>query len=131
MDVFWKITAGILLATILTLVVSKQAADISLLVTVFTCCMAMCAAMQYLKPIIDFTQRLVRLGDLDHELLTILLKVTGIGLTSQVIALICTDAGSHSLAKALQIVTTIVILCLCIPLLEQMLSLIETMLRIV
>lgn len=128
MDIFLKVTVAILLSAILSLVLSKQGADISLLLTIAVSCMILTAALTYIKPILDFSRRLVTIGGIRTELLEILLKVAGIGMISQIAGLICTDSGNQSLGKALQIMTIAVILCLSIPVLEEMLSLIETVL---
>ena len=128
MDIFLKVTAAILLSAILSLVLSKQGADISLLLTIAVSCMILIAALTYIKPILDFSRKLVTIGGIRTELLEILLKVVGIGMISQIAGLICADSGNQSLGNALQIMTIAVILCLSIPVLEEMLSLIETVL---
>lgn len=116
------------MTSILSLVLSKQGTDISMLLTIAVCCMVIAAAFSYLSPVLDFARRLVEVGKLNHELLNVLLKVVGIGLVSQIAGYICADAGNQSLGKALQIMTTAVILWIAIPVLEEMLSLIETVL---
>lgn len=126
MDIFIKVTAGVLITAIFTLVLSKHGADISLLLTLCVCSMVVLAAATYLKPVLEFCQRLIRAGQLSNELLNVLFKVVGIGLISQVAGFICADAGNQSLGKALQIITTAVILCISVPLLEEILSLLET-----
>lgn len=128
MDIFIKVTVGILITATLGLVLSKQGADISLLLTIAVCCMAVAAAFSYLSPVLDFARRLIEVGRINNELLNVLLKVVGIGLISQIAGFICADAGNQSLGKALQIMTTAVILCISVPVLEEMLSLIEAVL---
>ena len=128
MDIFLKVTAGILITAILSLVLSRNGTDMGLLLTICVCSMVIFAAFSYLEPVFAFAQRLIQIGQLSSELLNILLKVVGIGLISQFAGLICTDAGNQSLGKALHIVTTAIILCISIPLLEEILSLLETVL---
>ena len=65
------------------------------------------------------------------ELLEILLKVVGIGMISQITELVCADSGNKSLGKSLQILTSALILCLSIPILDEMVSLIESLLRMI
>ena len=128
MEIYLKVTAGILISSILCLMLSRQGTDISLLLTLCVCSMVVLAAGAYLKPILEFCRKLIQVGELSNELLSILLKVVGIGLISQVAGLICTDAGNQSLAKALQLITTAVILCISVPLLEEILALLEMVL---
>ena len=128
MELYLKVTAGVLVTAILCLVLSKHSADISILLTLGVCCMVIGAAVSALAPVLQFAARLVDIGRLDHGLLNVFLKVIGIGLISQFAGLICVDAGNQSLSKVLQLLTTAVILCLATPILEQMLSLLENLL---
>ena len=127
-DLYLKVTAGVLVTAILCLFLSKHGADISILLTLGACCMVIGAAVSALAPVLQFVARLVDVGRLDHDLLDVFLKVIGIGLISQFAGLICTDAGNQSLSKVLQLMTTAVILCLAIPILEELLSLLESLL---
>ncbi len=86
------------------------------------------AAVSSLSPVLQFAARLIETGRLDHGILDVFLKVIGIGLISQFASLICADAGNQSLSKVLQLMTTVVILCLSTPILEEMLSLLENLL---
>ena len=128
MDIYLKVTAGILITAILSLVLSKHGADRSLLLTICVCSMVVLAASAYIRPILVFADRLAQVGQLNHEMLNVLQKVVGIGLVSQIAGFICTDAGNQTLGKALQIITTAVILCVSVPLLEEILSLVEAVL---
>ena len=128
MDEFLKITAAVLITAILCIVLHRQNMDLAIVLTIAVCCMVVITSMSYLRPVLQFFNTLIALGNLDHELLTILLKVMGIGLLSQIATLVCVDAGNQSLGKALQIMTTAAILCISVPILEQMVSLIEDIL---
>ena len=114
MDLYLKVTAGVLVTVILCLILAKHGADISILLTLAVCCMVVGAAVSSLSPVLQFASRLV--------------EVIGIGLISQFAGLICADAGNQSLSKVLQLMTTAVILCLSTPILEEMLSLLENLL---
>ena len=128
MDIYLKVTAGVLLATIVTLVLARQNSDISLLLTILVSCMAVIVTVNYMKPVINFLERLVDVAEIEGEIFRTLLKTAGIGLISQFACMICADAGNQTLAKTLQFVTTAVILYLCVPLLNRILVLIETVL---
>ena len=128
MDVFLKVTAGVLITTIVTITISRHSSDISLLLTMFVCCMVLLVAVTYLKPVIEFMQKLVNVGGIDNEVFNILLKSTGIGLISQIACTICSDSGNQSLGKALQYISSTTILYLSLPLLDRLLQLIEKVL---
>ena len=128
MNVFLKVIAGVLIALILGIVLEKPGKDLALLLVLVACTMVLIAAINYLRPVMEFIQRLQAVGKLDPEILEILTKVVGIGLIAEITALICTDAGNGALGKTLQILAAAVILWLSIPILNQLLSLIETIL---
>lgn len=128
MDIFLKVTAGVLITAVLSLVLCQSRSEISMLLIICVCGMVVLGALSYLKPVLAFARRLIQTGQLNNELLSVLLKAVGIGLVSQIAGLICSDAGNQSLGKALQMITTAVILCISLPLLEEILSLLETVL---
>ena len=125
MELFVKVTATILIVAIFCVVLSQHGKDISLLLSLAACCMVLVLSVSYLQPVLDFIRNLTELGGINQSLVNTILKITGIGILSQIAMLVCADAGNQSLAKALQMMTTALVLCLSVPLLEEMLSLIE------
>ena len=128
MEDFLKAIVGILIAVILALTLDKQGKDISLLLILFVCCAVVTVAISYLQPVINFFRKLQTLGDLDPEMLRVVLKAVGIGLLAELTGLICADAGNVSLGKALQILAAAVILWLMLPLFTQLIEMIENIL---
>lgn len=126
MDIFLKAVAAVLITTILCLVMAKQGKDFSLLLTIAVCCMVITAAVAYLKPVFSFFERLTQLGEINTQMLSVLLKSVGIALLSEVTELVCKDSGNATLGKALHILACAVILWLSIPLLNELLDLMET-----
>ena len=68
------------------------------------------------------------MGQLDGDWVTILMKAVGIGLIAEIAALVCSDAGNASLAKAIGILSSAVMLWLSLPLLQGLLELVQNML---
>lgn len=128
MDTFLQVVAGVLIAVVLGLVVSKQSKEIAVLLSLLVCCMVVVVAVAFLEPVLDFWKQLQQVGMLDETWLTILMKVVGIGLIAEVASLVCADAGNGSLGKAIQILAAAVILWLSIPLLEGLLELVQRIL---
>lgn len=128
MGIFLKISAGVLISSVLSFVLNGYCKDFSLLLTLFVCTTVLLAVTVYLEPIIDFVQRLIQIGNISQDYLQVLFKIAGIGLISQISVMICSDVGNQSMGKVLQIATTAVIICASIPLLEEILTLIEMIL---
>ncbi|MBQ6840198.1 MAG: hypothetical protein IJO45_05860 [Oscillospiraceae bacterium] len=131
MDDFVKAAGIALVAVILSLILAKQNKDISTLLIIAVCAIIVISAMQYLHPIIDFFRKLKVIGQLDSELFGILLKAVGIGLLSEIAGMICCDSGNAALAKTLQILATAVIIWISLPMLNNLLQLIENVLEAV
>jgi stage III sporulation protein AD len=85
-------------------------------------------AFTYLKPVVDFIHTLQDTAQLDDAMLEILLKAVGIGLVGEIASLICTDTGNAALGKSLQMLSAAVILWLSLPLLTQLLELLQQIL---
>lgn len=117
-----------MISVVLGLVLSRQGKDMALLLSVTVCCMIVTATVLYLEPVITFLKRLEAIGNLDSQMLKILLKAVGIGLLAEITSLICTDAGNAALGKGLQFLAAAVILWISIPLLNELLTLLENIL---
>ena len=92
------------------------------------CCLLLTLGAAYLESVLAFLQRLVEIGNLDSSLISILFKVVGISIISEVAGMICADAGNASMGKALNILATGVILWLSIPIFNALLDLVQEIL---
>lgn len=128
MSDFIKATAGILTALILWLTLHKHTKDLSVLLTMVVCAMVFIAAIGFFRPVIDFISKIQKIGNVDNDLLTIILKVVGIGLITEFSSLICKDAGNESMGKALQVLSSVVVLWMSLPVFEKLLSLLDKIL---
>ncbi len=118
----------ILIAVVLGLAVGKREKDISVLLTMAACCMTAMIAVSYLEPVLDFLWELESVGNIQKGFLGILLKAVGIALIAEVAGMICSDAGNGSLGKTLQMLGSVVILYLSIPIYNALLTLIREIL---
>lgn len=128
MDIYIKAVSVALITVVLCLIVAKRDKDMSLLLTVVACCMLVAVAVTYLEPVFSFFRQLQTIGDMDSEILGILLKSVGIGLLSEIVGLICADVGNSALGKALQIVAVALILWISLPLLTTLIELVSEIL---
>lgn len=128
MGTFWTAAAGIMVAVVLWIVVSKQAKEFSLALSIIACCLTLLLMSGYLEPVLDLIGRLQQLAGVNEEWISIMLKTVGIGLIVEIGSLICTDAGNAALGKTLQIAGTFAVLWLSVPLMRGFLDLIERIL---
>ena len=128
MSIFLKAVAGVLTAVILWLTVNKDNKGISTLLTLAVCIMVFFVCAYFLQPIIDFIYKLELLGELDEGLISIVLKVVGIGLLTEISAAICKDSGNESMGKSLQILSAVAAIWLSIPVFERLITLLDKIL---
>ena len=128
MGVFIKTCGAILLALILILFLGNKNKDLSMVLGLAVCAMAAIGAMEYLRPVLDFVGQLENLGGFDRGLIRILLKVSGIGLLSEIAALVCADSGCASLGRTVKIMAAAVILWLSLPLYAMLAELLQEIL---
>ena len=128
MALYWKAAAGVLLAVILGIVLGKKEKDLSVMLSMAVCAMGAMIALSFLEPVIEFLDQLAQLGDLQGNMLGILLKAMGIGLVTEITGLICSDAGNASLGKTIQMLGSAVILWLSLPVFNALLDIIQQIL---
>lgn len=128
MESFLKIIGGVLIAVFLGVALNRQGKDISLLLSLAVCCMVLVSALTFLEPVLTFAGTLRDTCGLDSGMLKILLKAVGVGLVSEIAGLICADSGNTALGKTVQILATVLILWLSVPLMTQLLELVQTIL---
>lgn len=128
MQEYLKAAAVVLVTVVLGMTLSKHNKDMTFVLSMCVCCMVLGLAMVYIQPILDFIAGLQELGQLDSATAKIMLKAVGIGLVAEIAALICADAGNAALGKALQILASVMVLWMAIPLMQALLDLVQTIL---
>ena len=125
MELFLKGCSAVIIGLILSMIAGSGRKEFHLLVSLTVCVMVSICAMSYLRPVIAFIKQLQTLGNLNSEVLSILLKAVGIGVLTEVSVLVCNDAGNASFGKVLQYLGTSVILWMSIPLFQMMTDLLQ------
>lgn len=125
MEVFWKVTAAVLIALIFGQVLGKQEKDISSVLAVAVCCITGMAAIPLLEPLLDFLLFLQELTGMDSGLFEILYKLIGISLVCEIASTVCADAGFSAFGKGIQFLGSAAILYLSIPVFQLFITLIQ------
>lgn len=129
MEGFFQAAGVVLVAVVLSLTVSQQNKSFSTVLSMAVCVMILLLCGSYLETIVQFLGELENLGNLSGEMVKILLKTTLIGIITDISALLCADSGNGSLAQALRILGTGVILWLSIPVFRGLMELIQKILE--
>ena len=128
MKLYLQVCGAILIAVILVLSLKSHNKEIGTILAIAACCMTALSALHYLRPVINFLHTLQTLGGLDRNMVSTLLKATGIGIVSEIANLVCKDAGNESMGKSMQLLGTAVILYLSMPLFTALIELLQKIL---
>ena len=128
MERFLQAAAGVMAATVLWIILSKQGKEYALLLSLGACALVLLAVFQFFQPVVELLQQLQNLGDLQPEWLSVMLKALGIGLVVEMSSLICADAGNAALGKTMQILGAVAVLWLSIPLINSLIELLQEIL---
>lgn len=126
MDLFLRSCGAALIAVVLVITLGKK--DISMVLTMMVCCLIAGVAFRYLDPVLDLIHEIEQDGNLNGQMIGVLLKAVGIGLITEIAVLVCNDSGNTSMGKSLQILGSCVILWLSIPLFTSLLEIIKQIL---
>lgn len=129
MDGILKAAAAVLMASIISLLLQRQGKEFAVVLVLGVCAMIACLALTYFKPVFSFLQHLQLLGNLDGDILKLLLKAVGIGLIGELTGALCADMGNTALNKTIQLLSAAAILWLSLPLLEQVMELLQKILE--
>lgn len=129
MDIFLKCVACILVASIMSVILSAHRKEFSVLLTVLVCSLIGITAVTYLSQIVTFLKRIELTADLNRSFITILLKTAGISVVAEIAIMICNDSGNAAFGKILNILSTAITLWICMPLFTELLELMENILQ--
>ena len=128
MERFLQAAAGVLAATVLWIILSKQGKEYALILSLGACCLVLLAVFQFFQPVVELLRQLQNLGNLQPEWLSVMLKALGVGLVVEMGSLICADAGNAALGKTMQILGAVSVLWLSIPLINSLIALLQQIL---
>lgn len=126
MDLYLKAAAAVLIALVLGQAITQK--DLSLVLSMLAAIMIAILMLHYLEPVLDFLKELRRLGEMQGNMLEILLKILGIGIITEITQMVCKDSGNTSLGQAMQLLGTTVILWLSLPVFDTLLDIIQKIL---
>lgn len=124
MEIF-KILAFILVALFLILIVEKSNKEVGLLLVLVATALVFFAMFDSIKGLVNILDKLADGAGINKTYLEIVLKVTGIAYLVEIIKSVCKDAGNSALASKVEFAGQISIAVLTIPLITNVISLVE------
>ena len=123
-----KISAIAILVTIVSLVIKQHRPDISMLVTLAGGTIILILAIRQMSSIFAWFDMLVTKTKINSKMVSVLLKIIGIGYVAEFAATACEDAGNKSMAEKIALCAKLAILVLSLPILS---SVIDTIVSVV
>ena len=113
----------LLLALVLSLVLKKDAPVIAFLLTLTAGVLILLYAFGMVGSTAQRLAALLAQGGVTDSLYLPVLRAVGIAVVVRIMSALCKDAGQSALAAKVEIVGAVLALSVCLPLLEQVLSL--------
>ena len=120
MDTVGKLIAAVLLCSVICLLLKKQAPELTLCLCMLLCVLCFSTSLPFFSPVLAFFHRLADMTGLSGAVFAPLFKTAAIGILAR-------DSGQQALAQAVEICCGFVSFYLALPLLELVLSLLQTM----
>ena len=128
MDVFFTVLAAAFTGVVLSVILKKDSAQWSTVVAIGAGCVLLLIILQPMKQVIDVLAQISEKGDIGSKWLPPVLKITGVAIVGEWGIHVCKDAGEAAMAFKLELGTKIVILVLCMPVLLELLDLVQNLL---
>lgn len=125
MSVAFRILSLAVVCSVIAVLVRERGGVMAVLLSLAACSVILLAAVHFLDPALEFADKLRRLSGLDDSVTGPLLKVTGLGIVSQVAGSLCEDAGETALAKTVNICGAIFSIYASLPLLSAVVDMLE------
>ena len=129
MNIYLKSIGIAIVGVLLCLILSKNAKDYGIVIVLLLCCALCGAALGFMEPILELIGDLAHIIDNSSSWIKILMKTVGLSLIGEIASLICVDAGHAAVGKALQLLTTVAILWVSLPLIQHLMDLIGSILE--
>ena len=103
--------------------IKKQAGEQAILLTAAVAAILIYRALAYVTPLLSELERLFTRAGIESTYFSILLKTVAASLVTRLCADLCRDSGSQTLATLSEIVGTIAVLLISIPVFEAVIDL--------
>lgn len=127
METIGKLIAAALICCALSLLLRKQAPELTLALCAVVCALCFLTVLPFFSPVLAFVRRLEEITGLSQAVFVPLFKTAAIGLLSQFAGTLCRDSGQQALGQTIEICSGFLCIYLALPLLEMVLSLLQTM----
>ena len=128
MDTLVKCAGIAVVGAILCLMTRKQSGEFGVMASLGAGVLVITLGLSFFRPLMDFSQSLQETASLGSTTTGPVYKALAMGFLTEIGANICEDAGEKSIASALRLSGGVAAVYVLLPLMEQLLSMLRTML---
>ena len=128
MTTAFRIVSLAVVCALIGVMLRERVGVMAVLLSLASCAVLLAASLQFLAPALEFADRLRQLSALDASLVSPLLKVTALGIVTQLTESLCEDAGDKALARTVCICGAVFSVYVSLPLFGAVMDMIEAVL---
>ena len=128
MDTLVKCAGIAVVGAILCLMTRKQSGEFGVLVSLGAGVLVITLGLSFFRPLMDFSRSLQETASLGSTTTGPVYKALAMGFLTEIGANICEDAGEKAIASALRLSGGVAAVYVLLPLMEQLLSMLRSML---
>lgn len=128
MNVFFAVFYSALVGTVLAVLLRHHRAEAAIFVSVAVGCLILYTVLPMVQETVAVFEDITTSAGLDSSWLPTVLKICGIAFIGEWGIQLCKDAGENAIATKLELGTKLTILILCIPVINQLLTMIKSIL---
>jgi len=127
MEMLIRVMAIAVVGSVIGLVVKKSSPEMSLLLTISVAVFALYLAFEVIGGVVGFIRSLAETAGISPAVLGVVLKTVGIAIVTKLTSDICRDAGQSGVAAGVEAAGTITAVYIALPLLESVISMINSL----
>lgn len=124
MEIIFKVVGVGIIASIACVILRPIKPEFAIAISLAGSLLILLFIMQYLSPLFSSFDELVLKTGLNTNLISLILKIVGIGYLVEFGANLCEDTGNSNLADRITLAGKIVILVMALPIVESILEII-------
>lgn len=128
MDQLLKALSLLLIAAVLCVLLRQYHGVLAVLLSLAAATVGLALTAGFFQPVLDVAQELRHISGLSDTVTAPLVKITGVAVLSQCTCSVCEDSGEKTLAKTVELISSVCMVYCSLPLLRAVLRMLQDLL---
>ena len=128
MESIYKMAVACAVAVVMILTLKQRSGELAAMLSLASCAIVLGMGMNSVRTALTWFREIGSENGIDPPLISAVLKVCGIGVLSQCVAVFCRDAGEGSLAKIVEFCAGATAICVMLPFMDSAMDTVEKLL---